>query len=202
MYSVCPDNLFTKFSPSPPETIDSGGNDDETTIHLANITHSANERSEVDIDIDTKTIWSKYAIDKSPADGHCFMHSVIKSHSSQLLNFPHENIDSLLEKLKNETYNNASRYVEFIDGDGLTALHSGVTEYIYNKKYDTSYGDLIPNIIANAIMKNIIIVMKTKGNTRIELISCLEANQPSILVYKNGAHYDAIIPIGSHTNLS
>ena len=64
--------------------------------------------------------------------------------------------------------------------------------YIYNKKYDTSYGDLIPNIIANAIMKNIIIVMKTKGNTRIDLISCLEANQPSILVYKNGAHYDDI----------
>ena len=51
-------------------------------------------------------------------------------------------------------------------------------------------------------MKNIIIVMKTKGNTRIELISCLEANQPSILVYKNGAHYDAIVPIGSHANLS
>ena len=130
------------------------------------------------------------------------MHSVMQSHSSQLLNFPHENIDSLLEKLKNETYNNASRYVELIDGDGLTALHSGVTEYIYNKKYDTSYGDLIPNIIANAIMKNIIIVMKTKGNTRIELISCLEANQPSILVYKNGAHYGGIVPIGSHTNLS
>ena len=59
------------------------------------------------------------------------MHSVMKSHSSQLLNFPHENIDSLLEKLKNETYNNASRYVELIDGDGLTARERERERYMF-----------------------------------------------------------------------
>ena len=107
-----------------------------------------------------------------------------------------------LRKTKKTKHDNASRYVDFIDGDGLSALHRGVKDYIYKKKCDTSYRDLIPHIIANAILKNIIIVMGKKGNARIEFIRCLEAYRPSVLVYKNAEHCDAIVFIGSHESLS
>ena len=43
--------------------------------------------------------------------------------------------------------NNSDRYVDFIDGNGRGYLLQGLNKYVNNRRYDTSFGDLVPIII-------------------------------------------------------
>ena len=98
----------------PPE-VNSGGHaiNASTTSSSTNrcnaILNSANAIDKISTDInniqrdlDNDTFWSKYTIHKSPADGHCFMHSVA-SLLSHIPNYFSANVDMLSKKLKNET---------------------------------------------------------------------------------------------------
>ena len=113
--------------------------------------------------LDSNTFWLNYEIVKSAADGHCFVHSVL---NSWLLHLPHyqcvDNVvshDVLLGRLQNETYINSYRYVDYIDGDGLNSLRIGAKNYVTHKLYDTSYGDIVPYIMSNAIFVNFVIII-------------------------------------------
>ena len=69
-------------------------------------------------------------------------------------------------------------------------------EYIILKKYNTSYGDLVPVIMANALMINILLVIQNGTACGVQLLSprChVEKQQRTIRLYKKGEHYDAIL---------
>ena len=148
--------------------------------------------------LDSNTFWLNYEIVKSAADGHCFVHSVL---NSWLLQLPHyqcvDNVvshDVLLGRLQNETYINSYRYVDYIDGDGLNSLRIGAKNYVTHKLYDTSYGDIVPYIMSNAIFVNFVIIIQSDNSYRVQLVECVCSNCPTLILFKNGAHYDAIAP--------
>ena len=66
--------------------------------------------------------------------------------------------------------------------------------YVYHKQYDSLFGDIIPNIISNALEINISVISKT-GNCvfRVNEISP-RTNSPIgyAIVYKDGMHYDGV----------
>ena len=55
--------------------------DTNTTKYVINdaTEHCMNVLTEIQLSLDNDTFWLTYDIIKSPADGHCFVHSVAKS---------------------------------------------------------------------------------------------------------------------------
>ena len=86
--------------------------------------------------------------------------------------------------------------VNNIDG-GIQSLRNGVTDYLCHKLYDTPYGDIIPNIMSNAIMTNVLLIIEHEGSYSLQLIKCIEEYRHTLLLYTRGAHYDAIIPVNA-----
>ena len=150
--------------------------------------------TDIQLSLDNDKFWLTYNIVKSPADGHYFIHSIAKSLGSQLPEHLCFKKEALLEKLKNETHENAHQYVDYIDGDGIQALYSGVNKYVTHKQYDTSYGDIVPFIMSNAICVNFMIIIQLADSYRVQLVECVENNRPTIILLKSGEHYDAITP--------
>ena len=46
----------------------------------------------------------------------------------------------------------------------LEKLKNGLSQYVLHSNYNTSFGDLVPVIVANAIHLNVIILMKSGMN--------------------------------------
>ena len=92
-------------------------------------------------------------------------------------------------------HENAHQYADYIDGDGIQALYSGVNKYVTHKQYyDTSYGDIVPFIMSNAICIHFMIIIQLADSYRVQLVECVENNRPTIILLKSGEHYDAIMP--------
>ena len=57
-----------------------------------------------------------------------------------------------------KTVHHSDRYVDFIDGNGLDSMLQGLNEYVNNRRYVTSFGDLVQIIIANVLSVNLLII--------------------------------------------
>ena len=72
-----------------------------------------------------------YTISKSPADGHCFMHSVVTTFNANMSDniSVKLDVDVLSATLSNETMANCHEYINYIefinsdDGVGIGAYH-------------------------------------------------------------------------------
>ena len=53
-------------------------------ILLCEITNQCFNTTDIQLSLDNDKFWLTYNIVKSPADGHCFVHSIAKSLGSQL----------------------------------------------------------------------------------------------------------------------
>ena len=73
--------------------------------------------------------------------------------------------------------------------------------YIIYKIYDSEYGDMVPLIASTALSLNVFIISK-HGNGHdafhVKPMSSDDHTKASILLYKEGEHYDAIVPLEKH----
>ena len=74
-----------------------------------------------------------------------------------------------------------------------------LNNFVLHSNYNTSFGDLVPVIVANTIHLNVIILMKSGINFTVHGI-CIHQSDSSVLVVKSGERYDDIVP--SNTTLS
>ena len=140
-------------------------------------------------------LWTYYIIEKSPGDGHCLMHSIVTSMSSQMNSSDNIDLNYVKSAIMDEITNNSSRYVEAIDGRNLKSLIRGMRQYLLEKKYDTPFGDLVPYIIANALNMNLILIMAGDPQSTLLVKSLTDDDgcYESLVLYKDGAHYDGIV---------
>ena len=94
------------------------------------------------------------------------MHSVVTTFNANMSDniSVKLDVDVLSAKLSNETMANSYEYIKYIelinsdDGTGIPSLRHHVLEYVQHKKYNNLYGDIVPVIVANALMLNILIL--------------------------------------------
>ena len=135
--------------------------------------------------------WYNYTLSSSPGDGHCLVHSVHKcmNHLGKQIKF-----HDILDTIENETHKNAKIYKAFMNGNCTNVLIGEMKAYIYEKRYDSWFGDIVPYIIANGLKVTIIIFSKSMNyNLHIIGNNDCSADCPYIFLYKEGMHYDAII---------
>lgn len=143
----------------------------------------------------------KLQIIKTSGDGHCLLYSVADSLKEQ--SGPNEHsLESIKLKALNETHNNMNRYQSFTRYcPGSDELLIDVEKYFHNKVYNTNFGDIVPNILSNALKTHITILNESSsGNvSKIEIaptnLTKNEKAHHSIFVTRNNDHYSGLAPI-------
>ena len=79
----------------------------------------------------------------------------------------------------------------FMDHFFVGKLISEMDAYLYHKQYDSSFGDIVQYILANALTIDIVIVSQTELNYDVIAVrndnECF--NEDFIIVFKCGMHY-------------
>ena len=139
-------------------------------------------------------IWNDCSVVKSPADGHCLLHSVVSSMKSQLFPPLETNTSALLSLIKNEFKSHPERYIRFIPGNKMSSFYRDFDRYAYSRIYDSKSVDIIPNILCNVFDMKLILFT---GQTGITDVYNIEDGVTSFhfVLQKCGEHYDGIAPI-------
>ena len=148
-------------------------------------------------------IMSDYEICKSPADGHCFIYSVLSNLNSRVDPDNVIHYDFLVNALEKEVVDNWQFYVPFINGSSVDRLLDGMNAYVYHKKYDTPFGDMVPHVIANALKTPIVIVHRYVDTLGVSAVS-QRGKHPSditsyVFVFKTGKHYDGLTHVSCNS---
>ena len=61
-------------------------------------------------------------------------------------------------------------YIPFIDGASQESLINAMNAYVLHKIYNTLFGDNVPQIVANALGINIIIIKKTEHLHNVSIV--------------------------------
>ena len=150
--------------------------------------------------------WTYFKLIKSPADGHCLIHSIVT-----VLIFLNHNIQdhcTLFDKLKWECDNHHAKYLPDFIGT-FDDFHYQMNQYIYNRVYDTGFCDLIPSILCNILNTTIVIIDKEICDYNVYVIHPFD-KVPSdevlgsfidvsrlIILHRSGDHYDACVKVKS-----
>ena len=136
--------------------------------------------------------WNAFDITKSSPDGHCFLHSI----TSCLVNHGWSiSKGDICQSIEFEIFDNTNAYLPFMGEDSSLLLFQLLYAYTLDKHYDSEFGDLVPQICANALNVNINIVsLHDNGHLffRIQPYAC--ESSVEIFVYKSGPHYDGLLP--------
>ena len=135
---------------------------------------------------------------RSPADGHCLLHSIVSSLKAQYRQtYGDLTIDHLCDIIRDQIRYNENLYLPFIKNAYHATRVKGMEDYLNLKRYNTRFGDLVPLIIANGLGINIIIL----GSHQSKILDIVYGKRHGnsglknhVFIYKSGEHYDAIIP--------
>ena len=154
--------------------------------------------------IDSDVVWSYFEIKTSPSDGHCFIYSVISSSTAHLWKPLFVEYTELLAKVEKETIENVALYAGFLVDENQTRLLDDMHRYLRDKIYETPFGDLVPLIVANALQTKIIIIEDKLTRKVIREVKPFDVGNAShlLILYKNGDHYDACVPINDRANVN
>ena len=141
--------------------------------------------------------WQNYKITLSPGDGHCKLHSVISSYNSQHNHIESLNIGQLIALIQQEVMNNVPYYIRVIEDNCQYKLIAYLNMYIYEKMYNTSFGDLVLIITANAIDMNIAIIDKTNNGYTCHIVHVTKCDSVvcgnTVFINKDGDHYNGLL---------
>ena len=128
-------------------------------------------------------------IRRSIGDGHCLLYSILSSLTqTDFLT----DLSTLKSHIVVETSTRADYYGTFISqNENLSMLLSG---YLQRKEYTTSFGDLLPSIISNALKINLNIINQT-GSTfhLIKLQPTTGLTSKTVNIHRTGDHYNGLV---------
>ena len=110
-------------------------------------------------------------------------------------------LDYILQLLKREFQSNRGKYVHFLDYATEFDMFKALDEYINDKIYNNSFGDIIPYVMSNALRMNLLLIVKLHENGMYDTcyVTPFENLDMSttvpLLLFKDGEHYDACISI-------
>ena len=96
-------------------------------------------------------------------------------------------------------------YAPIVDKGVTNSFDDEREHYILNKVFDTLFGDMVANIVANILNQEIFIIERpTFSEYRVTVVSPIEnnsqiytnmADESPLVLLKTGLHYDACVPV-------
>ena len=143
--------------------------------------------------VNSRDFWDLYKINKSRADGHCILYSIISSLRSQ-----HGIIVTksfLQEQIVEECIKNKHIYEYIFLSDGSSVdFATLVYAYVYGKTYGTLFVDILPEIIARRLSMYVIVLYKHTGQFKYHLCPLISPaqNDKAVFLIKEGDHYNGL----------
>ena len=125
---------------------------------------------------------ASYEIIRSPGDGHCLIHSIQTCLRHQKIALPRE----IVEIVQSEVLQNLPAYSRFAPSDNII---SEMSRYILNKDYNSLFGDMLSDILANALKCAICILNKQETNYNIIWINEDKSSETTLFVHRSNHHY-------------
>ena len=114
------------------------------------------------------------------------------NHQLFLPNIWHFN--EIIDLIHIETTSNIDYYVSFLVQGTRTTLLSQMKMYLYEKTYDTPYGDMLPLVLCNAVRLNFIVLSQSASGYDIRKVitGSSDYSDMCVFVHKYEDHYDGI----------
>ena len=144
-------------------------------------------------EINFEELWSSYKTEDVIGDGHCLISALSKSLKSQH-NIMISN-DEILREVDNESRTHQNKYLPLFENNSETIFRYEMNEYIVNKRWDSSVGDLIPVMLRDALALSIVIIFKDGMNYYCHKLPFYKESTEShtVYIYKQGNHYLAVV---------
>ena len=113
---------------------------------------------------------NKWIISLSPGDGHCLLHSTVKSWNSQCLNLPTIDLHQLKCDFFIESVKHFDRYQPFLGDGNQSTYFSGRRRYLINKSYDHEFVDIAPSVVSNVLSSDLTILNQTLSSSDVHII--------------------------------
>jgi len=144
-----------------------------------------------------------FMINRSIGDGHCLIHYLRSSWNSQLSHLPAINVEHIKAKIFIETVENPKEYVPFLNPGSNLELFSGLRQFLLYKRYNLSFGDLVPVIISNAFNVGLDILNQNVDNCIQEIsVAPRSNNLESLAIHRYRDHYNGITFCDQHVKYS
>ena len=92
-----------------------------------------------------------------------------------------------------ETMANIAEYAAFFRNENSATLLRDMDKYLYQKHYNTRFGDLVPMILANAFQLNLIL-LKCVNSTDMQKVECRSPDTSRyVVLQKCPDHYNCIV---------
>ena len=143
-----------------------------------------------------------WSVIRSLGDGHCLLYSLISAWKHQLLDkgLPAPDYNAVCCSLHHEVTKNPALYSPFLASQH--ELDWGLRLYLDHKKYNQTFGDIVPYILANIFGINIVILDELRDGRITEIsVSPQKPSLHSLFIHKRFDHYNGLqIPMDSHHN--
>ena len=135
----------------------------------------------------------------TPGDGHCLLHAVIKSWQAQVLDLPPPTLHSLICDIFTHSISN-TKFYEFTPQLKWLDYIKQVSDYVLRKCYNTSFGDLVPAVISNALSVSISIIDISEDLVLSYLSLTPHNTTPltKIVIHRQNDHYSGLSPKTHH----
>ena len=102
--------------------------------------------------------------------------------------------NEIIDLIHIETTSNIDYYVSFLVQGTRATLLSQIKMYLYEKTYDTPYGDMLPLVLCNALRLNLIILSQSASGYDIRKVitGSSDYSDMCVFVHKYEDHYDGI----------
>ena len=139
-----------------------------------------------------------YKVSKPKGDGHCFLHSLISSLKSQ--HRIYINYNSLKNYIIDECGKSIGKYLDLFPKGSVEIFTHQMNEYVWHKKYNSLFGDILPFIAADIIGMPIVIISHNGEIYTHQIIYKYNNSEHSIdhlpdvstIILKQGDHYDGL----------
>ena len=143
---------------------------------------------------DNESFWSLFEIKQAPADGHCLLHSFVACVNSQLYGYAHYDLADVIVAIHKETMANIAEYAAYFRNENSATLLRDMEKYLYQKHYNTRFGDLVPMILANAFQLNLILLKECVNDSYMQTVKCQSPDtRRYIALQKCPDHYNGIV---------
>lgn len=140
-------------------------------------------------------------LNMSPGDGHCLLHSTVTSWNLTRHTDPPISINSLKNSILSEATSQQNMYKAFLDDQYQESFLCHLKEYLFNKRYNTWFGDCVPLITANALRVDVTILNERdelpSGMCRLDTLEYFNSSpsETPIIIHRRGNHFNGVVPL-------
>ena len=127
----------------------------------------------------------------TPGDGHCLIHAVRISWEQQISSIHVPSYETIKTLIYRETIQNINSYLNFVLYD-KPSLIKDLNRYIFQKHYNSPFGDLVPQIISNAFSLELNIINDINGIQNVYSITPETMGNSTLIIHRQMEHYSGI----------